>query len=131
MTPAVGERLPVLERELSLVSLVVYAGATWDWQRMHYDAAASGSERPVADGQMLGALLAKQAMDWGGPGAWVTRMGFRFKAMVFAGDTVRCESEVVGVQERAGGLLVDLRQWVTCDRGPAIEHASLVLRVDR
>ena len=34
---AVGETLPPLEIDITLTSLVMYAAATWDFHRYHYD----------------------------------------------------------------------------------------------
>jgi len=109
-TVEVGAAVPPLERIIDLASMVAYAGATWDWNRLHYDAAflaERGLDRPVVDGQMLGALLAEQAMDWLGGGAFPTRMSFRFRSMVFADDTVRVEGVVAGVDEDADTVTLD------------------------
>jgi len=92
--------LPPLERTLGLPDLVAYSGATWDWHRMHYDrvwAADAGVPAPVVDGQMLGALMAEQLLDHFGPRAFITNLSVRFKSMVFAGETVRIESEIASV----------------------------------
>lgn len=86
-----------LERTIELADMVAYAGATWDWHRLHYDSAwlaERGLERPVVDGQLFGALLAEMVLDWAGPGASLTALSFRFKALVFAGETVRCTGRV-------------------------------------
>lgn len=91
-----------LERTLDLSRLVAYAGATWDWHCMHYDrdwATAAGLQAPVVDGQLLGALLAEQLTDHFGPQAFIRALEFRFRSMVFAGETVRCE----GVLTRVSG----------------------------
>jgi acyl dehydratase len=96
----VGSTAPVLRRRIELVDMVAYAGATWDWHRMHYDPGFVAQKRlpaPVVDGQVFGALLVEQLQDWLGPDAWVRALSFRFKSLVFAGETVRCESEVVAV----------------------------------
>ncbi len=117
-----GEALPALERTLDLPSLVGYAAATWDWYGTHYDPAAiaaSGLSGPLVDGQMLGALLAEHALDWAPPGARVRRMGFRFRSMVFAGDTVR----VVGEVEAAEAGRVRLAQRVLVGDRVAVEPA--------
>jgi acyl dehydratase len=91
--------IPALERTIRLTDMIAYAGATWDWHRLHYDPeflATKGIDRPVVDGQMLGALMAEQLLDHLGPQAFITNLGFRFKAMVFAGDTVRVEATTTG-----------------------------------
>lgn len=97
-----SRQIPDLERTLSLTDLVAYAGATWDWHRMHYDTAfteAKGFAAPVVDGQEFGALLAAQLQDAFGPTWRLTSMHFRFRELVFAGDRIRCESVVVSETE--------------------------------
>jgi acyl dehydratase len=125
----VGATVPPLQRTIDLASMVAYAGATWDWNRLHYDTAFladRGLERPVVDGQMLGALLAEQAMDWLGGGAFPTRMSFRFRAMVFAGDTVRVEGVVVDVDREAD--TVTLGQQVLVGDAVAATGTTVVRR---
>lgn len=93
--------IPWLERTLELPHLVAYGSATWDWHRMHYDhewARENNVPAPVVDGQMLGALMAEQLLDHYGPRAFLTNLAFRFKAMVFAGETVRCEAVETSVE---------------------------------
>ncbi|TDD35626.1 hypothetical protein E1287_13335 [Actinomadura sp. KC06] len=102
---AVGDAVPELVRRFELADMVAYAGATWDWHRMHYDPAFLEPRKlpaPVVDGQVFGALLAEQVQDWLGPSARLTKMRFRFKNLVFADETVRCTGVVTGVD---GGLL--------------------------
>lgn len=124
-----GDRLPDLVRTLDAVSLVAYAGATWDWYRTHYDAvavAAADLPAPIVDGQHLGALLAAHALAGLPPGSWPTSMAFRFAGMVFAGETVTVSGEVV----EAEGEMVTLTQRITTDSGTvAIDGARTTLRL--
>jgi acyl dehydratase len=122
--------LPVLERTLSPHDLVAYAGSTWDWYRAHYDSETVARLKlpaPLVDGQMLGALLAQQATAWAGPRAFVRRMSFRFISMVFAGDTVRCESEVTAID----GSRVILRQRVMVGDHAAVDAATMEIELGR
>src|SRR5262245_4044326 len=119
---SVTTALPPLERTLDMTYLVAYAGATWDWYATHYDpaaVAAAGLLGPLVDGQMLGALLAEQALDAAGPGAQVRRMGFRFKSMGFADATVRVEGSV----ESVAGQRVRLAQRILVGERVAVEPA--------
>ncbi len=108
----VGTVVPPLERRITLTAMVAYAGATWDWHRMHYDpefVAAKRFPAPVVDGQVFGALLAEQLQDWLGPRARLRSLHFRFKNLVLAGETVRCLAEVTGIEpdpEGDGDLVV-------------------------
>ena len=122
-----GLSIPPLERHLSQMSLVAYGAATWDWHRLHYEpeyAVARNIPRPVADGQMFGALLAKALIDWLGPRAFIRRMSFRFRAMVFAGETVRCEGEVTSAVTDGDRTIVCVNQWVRVDDRIAVEASS-------
>lgn len=106
-TTAVGTTVPPLERTITLTDMVAYAGATWDWHRLHYDPAylaEKGLPAPVVDGQVFGALLAQQVQDWLGPRAVVHRLQLRFKNLVFAGETVRCVATVTESHVDAGRL---------------------------
>jgi acyl dehydratase len=132
---AVGQRGPVLERTWHLPDLVAYGGATWDWHRLHYDAAyaaARGLPGPVVDGQAFGAILAEALMDWLGPRAFIRKLGFRMSGMVFAGQTFRCESEVEAIcEERERSVVTIAQRILVGDRlviGPA--HAEVVLPVE-
>src|ERR1700723_2381073 len=108
-----GEKLPALERTFTLVDLVLYGAATWDWNRMHYDIEHSqrlNLRAPVIDGQEFGAFFARAALRWAGPRALVKRLAIRMKAMAFAGDTLRVEGEVNEMRDGA----VILTQRITC-----------------
>ncbi len=117
-TPQVGLALTPLRRCLRSVDLVAYAGATWDWHRLHFDqayAAERGLPGPIVDGQMFGALLVEQVQDEFGPRAQVTSVVFRFASMVYAGEPVRVDGRVVEVEETDGCHRITVDQEVTVD----------------
>ncbi|MFC4121634.1 MaoC/PaaZ C-terminal domain-containing protein [Nonomuraea zeae] len=115
-----GTVIPPLERRIELPDMIAYAGATWDWHRLHY--APEGLDRPVVDGQVFGALLAEQLQDWLGPGARVVRLRFRFRSMVFAGETVRCTGRVAGAED--GLITVEQQVEVVEDGRVAVAPAG-------
>ncbi|WP_141578372.1 MaoC/PaaZ C-terminal domain-containing protein [Actinomadura sp. WMMA1423] len=113
-----GDAVPALERRIGLPDMIAYAGATWDWYRLHYDtefAKASKLPAPVVDGQVFGALLVEQIQDWLGPRCFVRTLEFGFRALVFAGETVRCEGTVAEAGD--GYLDLDLRVVVVGEGG--------------
>jgi acyl dehydratase len=123
----VGTSIPPLERALTQVRLVAYGAATWDWHRLHYEpeyAAARDIARPIVDGQMFGALLAEALLDWLGPRAFIRRMSFRLRAMVFAGETVRCEGEVTSIVVERDRDIVRVTQRVRVGERMVVEPAS-------
>ena len=114
-----GPRLPDLVRALGPVELMAYGAATWDWHRLHHDpdwARAAGFDRPVADGQLLGALLARQVLEWAPPTGRLTRLDYRNRAPVLSGSTVTCRgtastpaddgSTTIALEVRVGDSIV-------------------------
>ncbi len=113
---AVGEKLPALERRFTAVDLVAYGAATWDWHRLHYDLEYARSRQlpgVLVDGQAFGALLARAALEWAGPRAFLARMSLRMKSMAFAGDTLRAEG---AVSEIKGNVVVLSQRLMNAER---------------
>lgn len=120
-----------LERTIELPDMIAYAGATWDWHRLHYDAdylAERGLDRPVVDGQVFGAYLAIALGEWF-PGSTISELSFRFKSLVFAGETIRCVGTVVprAPSAPAGRVELDLRVEVVGDGRVAVAPAAATL----
>lgn len=91
----------------------MYAGATWDWHRLHYDTEYVTERKlpaPLVDGQMLGALFAEQVRRHFGPRGRIVEMKLRFRSMVHAGERVEITGEVLAVEDEADGYLVACRQ---------------------
>ncbi|HVB79454.1 MAG TPA: MaoC/PaaZ C-terminal domain-containing protein [Candidatus Binataceae bacterium] len=129
-----GMPIPPLERALTQVRMVAYGAATWDWHRLHYEpeyTAARNIAGPIVDGQMFGALLAEALLDWLGPPAFIRRMSFRLRAMVFAGETVRCEGEVTSVVAERDFDVVRVAQRVRVGERIAVEPASAEIVLPR
>jgi acyl dehydratase len=125
----VGMQVPHLSRTLDLVHIVAYAGATWDWARLHYDpayVAERGLAAPVVDGQMLGGLMSEALIDWLGPGAFIRKLSFRLRAMLFAGESVRCEGEITALSTEGEFGLVTVAQRVRADDRVAAEGTAVV-----
>lgn len=119
--------LPPLTRTIELSDMVAYAGATWDWHRLHYDPAYLAERklaRPVVDGQVFGALLAQLVLGWLGPEAVLRSLQFRLASLVFAGQTVRCEGEVTSVN--ADEITLELRVVASDPQRVAVTPASAV-----
>lgn len=105
-TLAEGAALPVIERAMTPERLIMYAGATWDWHRLHYDAgyaADANLPAPIVDGQHFGGIFAEQVLAVAEPRSRVRRMAMRFRSIVFAGETIRVTGTVTTVEDDWGG----------------------------
>jgi acyl dehydratase len=87
---------------------VRYAGASGDFNPMHYDdtlARAAGYPSVFSQGMHSAALLASFAVDWLGA-ANVRRFAVRFREQVWPGDVLTCSGEITAISRNESGLLV-------------------------
>ncbi len=131
--PAAGSAVPPLEQRITTDLMMAYGAATWDWHRMHYDqdyARAVGLPDAVLDGQAQGAFFARAVMDWLGPTAFICKLSFRMRTMVFPGDTIRCEGEVREVAVDGDANLVTIAQTLKVGER-LVGEADTVVRLPR
>ncbi len=92
-----GTQLPPVIKDISIVQMMMYGAATWDFMRIHYDADYArqlGFPQAFADGQMLGAFLMQLVVDWAGDPGALRRLSIRYRTFVFPGDTITCSGRV-------------------------------------
>ena len=96
----VGDQVPTITKHCTLTSMIAYAGATWDWHRLHYDheyLESKGLAAPVVDGQVFGAYVVQAIQDWLGDSAFISELDFRYAGLVFAEEYVQVSGEVTEV----------------------------------
>lgn len=129
----VGDEIPPLEKKITQVGMVMYAAATWDFHRYHYDGEfvqKSGFPRPFLDGQELGAFIAQMLLEWAGHEAFIKKMGFRFREFAYPGDILTCKGRVSAKYTKEGENLVECEVWIENQRGQMVlspASATLVI----
>ncbi len=97
-----GSQLPVLEKQVSPVTVVLGAMASRDWRPMHHDRDFAVNRNGIRDIFMntpnQAAWFERYLTDWAGPTGRLGRMKFRMKDSVFPGDTMVFD----GVVEKVG-----------------------------
>ena len=120
----VGDQVPVLTKHCTLTSMIAYAGATWDWHRLHYDhdyLKAKGLKAPVVDGQVFGAYVVQAIQDWLGESAFIAELDFRYAGLVFAEEHVQVSGEVTVVS--GAGVSLSLKIDVVDANGAVLRPA--------
>jgi acyl dehydratase len=101
----VGHALPALEKApITTTQLVQYAGASGDFNRIHYDepfAKEGGFPSVIAHGMLSMGFFGQLVADWAGGPQRVARLATRFKAVTFPGDRITISGEVVARDEAA------------------------------
>jgi acyl dehydratase len=104
----VGDAVPELNRRIDLQTLVRYAGASGDFNPIHYDeqyARAAGLPGVIGHGMLAMALVSEAVTDWVGDSGLVRQISVRFTGSYRLGDVLTVSGEVVA---RRDGL-ADLR----------------------
>jgi acyl dehydratase len=111
-----GTELPPLTVTLRRADLVRYAGASGDFNPIHYSdraAAALGLPGVLAHGMLTMALAARVVTDWAGDPARVIEYGVRFTKPVVVpdddtGTDLNVTAKVVAVDDENGTAEVDI-----------------------
>ena len=105
---------------------VRYAGASGDFNPMHYDdllARAAGFPSVFSQGMHSAALLASFAVDWLGAEN-VRRFAVRFMEQVWPGDVLTCSGEITAISQNGSGDLVTAELTATRQAGGVAVSAS-------
>jgi acyl dehydratase len=96
-----GTELPVLEKEVKPVTVVLGAMASRDWRPQHHDyrfaTENNGLDDIIMNTPNLAAWFERYLTDWTGPKGRLGRIKFRMKDSVYPGDTMRFAGTVTRV----------------------------------
>lgn len=116
----VGMSIPTVEKgPMSTAHLMRWSAAMENWHKIHYDKPFA-IEHDKLPGLLINGSLKQQFMmqvlkDWVGPGGWVWKVSFQFRAMNVVGETMRVWGKVTDVRRTADFGLVDLELGILND----------------
>jgi acyl dehydratase len=130
-----GEEIPAREFPISRFDLVRYAGASGDFNTIHWNerfAKSVGLPDVIAHGMYTMAVAVQVVTDWAGDPAAVVEYGVRFTRPVVvpdpAGARLTVSGKVAGVRD--DGLL-DVELTATVDGQTVLAKARAVVRPSR
>ena len=109
---SVGQKLgPVEKPAITSKQLVQYAGASGDFNPIHYDdafARAGGFPSVIAHGMLSMAFFGQLLSDAFGPHR-VLKISARFKAVTYPGDVITVSGEVADKRQVGGERVVEVK----------------------
>ena len=114
-----GDEAPVVTHELTRTDLVMYAGASGDFNPMHTDevkAQAAGLPSVFGHGMFSAGFLATAITNYVGLGT-LKRYKVRFAKQTWPGETFISKVKVIGKRKEDGDNLVDLECTLTNQDG--------------
>src|SRR5712691_13518356 len=129
----VGAELPAQTFPVQRVNLVMYCGASGDFNVIHWNeriATSVGLPNVIAHGMFTMAQAGRYVTDWAGPGASVAEFGVRFSSMVVVpDDDVGATIEVSGkVEEKLDGNRVALALTARSADTKVLTRARAIVR---
>jgi acyl dehydratase len=111
-----GDALPEVAETIERADLVRYAGASGDYNPIHWNdevAKSVGLPGVIAHGMYSMGIAARMVAGWAGDPAAVKRLRVRFSAMIQPGQTLTARGEVAEVD----GGRVAVRFWAEDEQG--------------
>jgi acyl dehydratase len=106
----IGDAFVSEAEPVTTTQLVMYAGASGDFNRIHYDHAYALEAKlggVIAHGMLTMAFMGRALTDRLGPGGRVSRISARFTAPVRPGDVVRVTGTVRELSSAGAALELD------------------------
>jgi acyl dehydratase len=128
-----SSREAVVVDDLTRTQLVMYAGASGDYNPLHtdevYATEVAGFPGVFAHGMLTMALTGKALTDWVGDGRLRT-FGVRFRGQVWPGDTLTTTVTVRALDDVDGEPVADLAVVTTNQAGDVVLSGSASARLD-
>jgi len=123
----------VVVENLSRTQIVMYAGASGDYNPLHsdevYTTQAAGYPSVFAHGMLTMGLTGKMLTNYVGDGR-LKKFGVRFTNQVWPGDTLTSTATVTAIREEGGEKLVDLILATKNQDGKDVVTGTATARID-
>ena len=116
----VGMELPTLIKHPTPMQLVKFAGASEDWNPIHYDkdkALADGLPGTIVHGRLKNAFLVQLLTDWIGEKGWLKRISIQHRGMDLPCHPLACKGVVTRKYVEGGEHLVECEVWTENEKG--------------
>ncbi|MEL0113346.1 MAG: MaoC/PaaZ C-terminal domain-containing protein, partial [Rickettsiales bacterium] len=127
------EHQEIVVDDLSRTQLVMYSGASGDYNPLHtddvYTKEVAGYPSVFAHGMLTMGLTGKMLTNYVGDGR-LKKFGVRFTNQVWPGDTLTSKATVKEVREEGGEKLVDLDVETVNQDGKTVVSGYATARVD-
>jgi acyl dehydratase len=113
-----GQEIPPLVKHPSTQQLVMWAGASGDFNPIHYDkdfALSRGLSGVVVHGQLVTAFLGQMVTDWLGESGSIRKISVSYKGMNYPGDMITCRGVINKISPTDGQCSLDI--WAENTRG--------------
>lgn len=128
------QEIPPLSVTVSQVRMMMYAAATWNPYRLHWDSDYSKkqgfSDANVA-GPVFGDYLAEMLVRWAGSPSCLRKLEYTNRAMSFPGDRLVFKGNAGEKWENEEGFFIRCRVWAENQEGQVLMEGFAVVSLSR
>ena len=117
---AEGSEITPLVKQPTTRQLVMWAGASGDYNPIHYDkdfAQSRGISGVIVHGQLLGSFLGQLMTDWIGEQGILRKLTCSYRGMNYPGEAIICKGKVTRKHADGGEHYVECSLWAENSRG--------------
>lgn len=122
-----------LVEDLKRTQLVMYSGASGDYNPLHsdelYTKEVAGYPSVFAHGMLTMGMTGRIITNWVGDGR-LTKYGVRFTNQVWPGDTLDATATIEAIREEGGQKLVDISVVTRNQKGVEVIKGNATARID-
>jgi hypothetical protein len=129
----VGDQLPPLEIPPDTRQLVMYAGASGDFQPIHYDkdvAQKAGHDSVIIQGALKSAWLAQTVTRWLGDSGWMREFSIQYRGIDYIGKKT-CRGRVTGKRVEGDAGLIEIELGLEDESGTVTTPATALVELPR
>ena len=129
---AEGDSIKPLVKQPTTAQLVMWAGASDDYNPIHYDkdyALRRGLPGVIVPGQLAGCFSGQMLTDWMGDQGSLRKLSLSYKGMNFPGDALTCKGIVTRKYIEGNQHLLALKIWAENPRGEKTLTGSAVVKL--
>ena len=126
----VGSDIPTLVKHPKTRQLVMWAGASNDYNEIHYDkdvALAQNLPGVIIHGWLTASYLCQTLTDWIGDEGVLKKFSVAFRGMLFPGQDVTCKGKVTKKYTQGKENLVECEIWAENPKGEKTAPATAVV----
>ena len=116
----VGQEITPLVKQPTTRQLVMWAGASGDYNPIHYDkdfALSRGLNGVIVHGQLVYCFLGQLMTDWAGEGGILRKLSCNYRGMNFPGETVTCLGKITKKYVENGEHCAECSIWAENPNG--------------
>ena len=117
---AAGDEITPLVKQPTTRQLVMWAGASGDYNPIHYDkdfAQSKGLPGVIVHGQLAACFLGQLITDWIGEQGTVKKLSYSYRSMNFPGETLSCHGKVTKKYAADGENYIECNLWLENAKG--------------